>query len=241
MEPDHGPGFIQNYTDEIRKFEIRDDGINLSINNYSATKDQKNLHRRDYNMVPQIFPNGEQGFTIFSGVFQYDVNLPWLNSVDINESGYKVNNEFRQLLSQYHSAKIPMYDSKKNEMYTIFFGGMSQFQFNEAGALVQDDDVPFVKTISMIVRHEDSTMVEKNLGVKMPGFLGSAAEFIPIKSQNMYLENDILNFNKLKKGNNLVGYIYGAIESTKENIFFNNNGSQSKASSKVFKVTIYKN
>ena len=57
----------------------------------------------------------------------------------------------------------------------------------------------------------------------------------------MYLENDILNFKNLKKGNNLVGYIYGGIESTKENIFFNNNGSQSKASSKVFKVYIYKN
>ena len=241
MGPNHGPGFIQNYTDEIRKFQINDDGINLSIANYSAEKDIDNLHRRDYNMVPQIFPNGEQGFTMFSGVFQHNVNLPWLNSVDITAKGYKVNDEFNQHLSQYHNAKVAVFDSKKNEMYTIFFGGMSQFQFNENDELAQDDEVPFVKTISMIIRYEDGKMIEKDLGVKMPGFLGSGAEFIPVENKNMYLENGIVNFNDLKKGSNLVGYIYGGIESTKEHIFFNNNGSQSKASNKVFKVYIYKN
>ena len=122
-----------------------------------------------------------------------------------------------------------------------FFGGMSQFQFNENDELVQDDEVPFVKTISMVIRYEDGKMVEKDLGVKMPAFLGSGAEFIPVENKNMYLENGIVNFNELKKGNNFVGYIYGGIESTKENIFFNNNGSQSKASNKIFKVYIYKN
>ncbi len=241
MGPDHGPGFIQDYTDEIRTFEIIDDGIDLSIQNYSASKDAKNLHRRDYNMVPQIFPNGEQGFTMFSGVFQYDVNLPWLNSVDVTATGYDVNNEFKQHLSQYHSAKVAVFDSEKNDMYTIFFGGMSQFQFNEDGELIQDDEVPFVKTISMVIRYQDGTMVEKDLGVQMPAFLGAGAEFIPIGNQDMYLENDIVNFKKLKKGTNLVGYIYGGIESTKENIFFNNNGSQSRASNKIFRVYIYKN
>ena len=241
MGPNHGPGFIQEYTDEIRKFKINDDGINLSIANYSSKKDTENLHRRDYNMVPQIFPNGEQGFTMFSGVFQHNVNLPWLNSVDVTTTGYKVNNEFKQHLSQYHSAQVPMFDSENKEMYTIFFGGMSQFQFNENDDLVQDDDVPFVKTISVVIRYEDGTMLEKDLGAKMPGFLGSGAEFISVLNQNIYLENGIVNFNKLKKGNNLVGYIYGGIESTQANIFFNNNGNQSKASSKVFKVYVYKN
>ncbi|AUC81429.1 T9SS C-terminal target domain-containing protein [Lacinutrix sp. Bg11-31] len=241
MGPNHGPGFTQEYTNEIRKFEILDDGTNLSIDNYSANKDEQNLHRRDFNMVPQIFPDSTKGFTMFSGVFQYDANIPWLNSVDVKESGYKVNNDFNQLLSQYHSAKVPMFDSEKNNMYTIFFGGMSQFQFNENKELIKDDDVPFVKTISMVIRSKNGTMLEKDLGIKMPGFLGSGAEFIPSENQNMYLENGILNFNKLKKGNNLVGYIYGGIESIKENIFFNNNGSQSKASSKIFKVYVYKN
>ena len=240
MGPNHGPGFIQEYTDEIRKFEIIDDGINLSINNYSADKDTENLHKRDYNMAPQIFPDGTQGFTMFSGVFQHNADLPWLNSVDITSTNYKVNSDFKQYLSQYHSAKVPMFNSEENDMYTIFFGGISQYKLNEKGELVRDDNVPFVKTISEVVRHKDGSMTESSLTAKMPSFLGSGAEFIPVSDQSIYLENDIVNLKNLKKGPNLIGYIFGGIQSTQENIFFRNNGSQSSASNQVFKVFFVK-
>ena len=241
MGPDHGPGFIQEYTDEIRKFKISDDGTNLTIDDYSAIKDAQNLHRRDYNMVPQIFPDGSKGFTMFSGVFQYDANIPWLNSVDVTEDGYQVNNDFNQYLSQYHSAKLPMYNSESKEMMTLFFGGLSQYEYNEDGDLVKDDEVPFVKTISMVIRSRNGSMIEKELNVKMPAFLGSGAELIPVSDSDIYLESDILNLSKLKEGTTLVGYIYGGIESSQKNIFFRNNGTQSRASSGAFKVYITKN
>lgn len=240
MGPNHGPGFTQEYTNEIRKFKIKDDGVNLSISNYIAEKDPQNLHRRDYNMVPQIFPDLTKGFTMFSGVFQYDANIPWLNSVDINEDGFKVNNGFNQYLSQYHSAKVPIYNAQTSEMMTVFFGGLSQYQFDEGGELVKDDEVPFVKTISMVVRNKDGSMVEKDLGIKMLAFLGSGAEFIPLSNEAIYLENEIVNLNGLKQGKTLIGYIYGGIESSEENIFFRNNGTQSTASNQVFKVYLTK-
>jgi len=240
MGPDHGPGFTQEYTNEIRTFKIEDDGVNLSINDYSAEKDPENLHRRDYNMVPQIFPDLTKGFTMFSGVFQYDANIPWLTSVDVNENGYKVNSDFNQYLSQYHSAKVPVYNSEKNEMITIFFGGLSQYQYDNKGDLIKDDQVPFVKTISMITRHQDGSMTEKDLGIKMPIFLGAGAEFIPISNKDFFLENEIVNLNSLKQEKTLIGYIYGGIESSKENIFFRNNGTQSIASNQAFKVYLTK-
>ncbi len=240
MGPNHGPGFTQEYTNEIRTFKINDDGTSLSINNYSASKDEQNLHRRDYNMVPQIFPDNTKGFTMFSGVFQYDANIPWLNTVDVKESGYKVNNEFNQVLSQYHSAKVPIYNSETKEMMTVFFGGLSQYQYDENGELVKDDEVPFVKTISMVTRNPDGSMTEKDLGIKMPAFLGSGAEFIPIDSSSIYLEQEIINLSNLAKGQTLIGYIYGGIESSSENIFFRNNGTQSSASNQIFKVYINK-
>ena len=241
MGPDHGPGFIQKYTDEVRKFKISDDGTSLAIDNYSAIRDAQNLHRRDYNMVPQVFPDGSKGFTMFSGVFQYDANIPWLNSVDITEDGHNVNNDFNQYLSQYHSAKLPMYDSETREMMTVFFGGLSQYEYNEDGDLIRDDEVPFVKTISMVTRSKDGSMTEKELNVKMPALLGSGAEFIPISNNKMFLESDMLDIANLKKGRTLVGYIYGGIESSKKNIFFSNNGAKSKASSGAFRVFITKN
>jgi hypothetical protein len=240
MGPGHGPGFTQEYTNEIRTFKIEDDGVNLSISDYSAEKDPENLHRRDYNMVPQIFPDLTKGFTMFSGVFQYDANIPWLNSVDVNENGYKVNSDFNQYLSQYHSAKVPVYNLEKNEMITIFFGGLSQYQYDNKGDLIKDDQVPFVKTISMVTRHQDGSMTEKDLGIKMPAFLGSGAEFIPLSNEAIYLENEIVNLNSLKQEKTLIGYIYGGIESSEENIFFRNNGTQSTASNQAFKVYLTK-
>lgn len=240
MGPDQGPGFIQNYTDEIRKFEISDDGTNLSIVNYSAQNDTNNLHRRDYNMSPQIFPNGEHGFTMFSGVFQHTVDLPWLDTVDVTSSGYTVNSSFNQYLSQYHSAKIPIFDTANSTMHTLFFGGMSQYTIDENGNLDQDNMVPFVKTISKVTRFSDGSMEESSLGIEMPTLLGSGAEFIPLEGNSIYLTNEIVDLNNLSEGLTLIGYIFGGIESTQENIFFINDGTQSSASNLAFKVFINK-
>jgi hypothetical protein len=239
--PNNGPGFTQSYTDEIRTFEINDDGTNLSIINYAAQNDINNLHRRDYNMAPQIFPDGSEGFTMFSGVFQYTANIPWLNTVDVSPTGYTVNNTFNQYLSQYHSAKIPVYDASSNEMHTLFFGGLSQFKLDANGNLIQDNNVPFVKTISKVTRFSDGSMVESALDIEMPAYLGSGSEFIPVHDPTIYRNEEIVDFNNLPDGSTLVGYIYGGIESSQENIFFVNNGTQSSASNLVFEVVIVKN
>jgi hypothetical protein len=241
MGPNQGPGFIQEYTEAIRKFNITDDGSTLGITNYSETVDAANLHRRDYNMVAQIFPSGEEGFTVFSGVFQPVTDLPWHNTVDVTANGYTVIPNFDQILSQYHSSNLPIYDAANNEMHTLFFGGMSRYRYDATtGNLIDDDAVPFVKTISLVTRHSDGSMDETQLELQMPSFLGSGAEFIPLEAAP-YLQNDILDLNALPEGQaTLVGYIYGGIESSAENIFFINTGTQSWASGRLFKVFITK-
>jgi len=238
--PNNATGFTQIYTEEIRTFQIVDDGTNLSITNYTAQKDSNNLHRRDYNMAPQIFPDGSRGFTMFSGVFQHTVNLPWLNTVDVSSTGYTVNNSFNQYLSQYHSAKIPVFDSENNTMHTLFFGGMSQYKLDANNNLIRDDNVPFVNTISKVSRFSDGNMLESILGIKMPTLVGSGAEFIPIHNSSFYMDDEILDVNKLPNETTLIRYIFGGIESTQENIFFINNGTQSSASNLIFKVFINK-
>ncbi len=239
MGPNNGPGFIQRYTNQIRKFEVIDNGTNLSIANYAAITDVNELHRRDYNMSPQIFPNGQQGFTMFSGVFNPN-DLPYLNTVNVFDTGYAVNNNFNQYLSQYHSAKLPIHDNASNTMHTLFFGGMSQYTLDANGNLVQDNNVPFVKTISKVTRASNGSMTESKLDIEMPTLLGSGAEFIPESNANWFLNGEILNLNNLTADSTMVGYIYGGIESTAPNIFFINNGTQSSASNIVFKVYIVK-
>jgi len=238
MGPTHGPGFTQVYTNEIRKFTIQDNGVTMSIQNFTAIHDSVNLHRRDYNLAPQIFPNGTEGFTLFTGVFNPN-DMPYLNTVDIDASSYNVVNNFNQYLSQYHSAKIPVFDANANTMHTLFFGGMSQFTLDALGNLVEDVDVPFVKTISKVTRFADGSMQEVDLNyVEMPTLVGSGAEFIPV--DQYFLPREILDLNAVPNTKTLIGYVYGGIESTQENIFFINDGTQSSASNVIFKVFLNK-
>lgn len=70
MGPDHGPGFVQEYTNQIRKFTLSDNGSTITIHHLPSITDSNHLHRRDYNVTAQIMPNGTEGITAFSGVFQ---------------------------------------------------------------------------------------------------------------------------------------------------------------------------
>jgi len=236
--PNNNPTFSQVYTDQIRKFKINDDGTTLSVTHFPSITDAENLHRRDYNVVPQIMPNGEQGLTAFSGVFQKDADLPFLNCVNIDSSGYEVNNDFAQYYNHYHCAVLPMYSESANEMHSVFFGGIAQY-YDDGGILTQDNNVPFVKTIARVTRDASGNMAEFKLPVEMPGLLGAGSEFIP-NEELEYYENEVLNMDELDEDTTLVGYVYGGINSSAPNIFLINNGTQSSASSQIFEVSLIK-
>lgn len=232
--PDHGPGFTQQYTNEIRKFIIEyDKGIPL-VKNYSAIKDTVNLHRRDYNLVPQVFKNDELGFTMFSGVFQYHEDIPFTNFVDIKGGSYTVNNSFDQRYSHYHNAVLPMYDRVKGTMYSVFFGGIARYFTDSAGKIFENKDVPFTKTISVIIRNNEQVQ-EIYLPIQMPGYLGAAAEFIFMPDVKLYREG-IVDAGLPENEDILIGYIVGGINSSAENIFFENTGEQSSANGSIIRV-----
>ncbi|MBK7305704.1 MAG: T9SS C-terminal target domain-containing protein [Chitinophagaceae bacterium] len=236
--PDHGPGFKQEYSNEIRKFTIEYDKETPAIKNYAAIKDSINLHRRDYNLVPQVFKNDELGYTMFSGVFQYNQDIPFTNFVDIAGGTYKVNNSFEQHFSHYHSAVMPMYDKVSASMYTVFFGGIARYYPDKNGKTVDNKEVPFTKTISVVIR-KDEKEEEIFLPIQMPGYLGAAAEFIFMPDSRMYMEG-IADAGSVQHEENFIGYIVGGINSSANNIFFDNTGKESKASSKIIKVFIKK-
>ena len=239
MGPTHGPGFIQEYTNASRKFTISDNGVTLSVTHLPAIVDATNLHRRDYNVVPQIMPTGQEGLTAFSGVFQTGADLPFLNCVNIDSTGHSVNNAFSQYYNHYHCAHIPLYSASNNEMHTIFFGGIAQY-YDSLGVLVQDNNVPFVKTIARVTRYANGSMAEYKLPIEMPALLGAGSEFIP-KTDIPRFNNEVLKLDDFTTDSTFVGYVYGGISSTAANIFFTNTGTQSSASSQIFKVYVIKN
>jgi len=237
--PMGNPTYTQVYTNAIRKFNLTDDGTTVAITHLPTITDATNLHRRDYNAVPQILPNGAEGITVFSGVFQPTVDLPFLNCVIIDSASYAVNNTFQQYYNHYHCAVLPLYSSSNNEMHNVFFGGIAQY-YDSLGILVQDNNVPFVKTIARVTRNSAGTMAEYKLPVDMPSLLGAGAEFIPIASVPQF-NNEVFKLDDFTADSTLVGYIYGGISSTAANIFFTNTGTQSSASSQIFKVYVINN
>ena len=236
--PMGNPTYTQVYTDAIRKFNLTDNGTTITINHLPTITDATNLHRRDYNAVQQILPNGAEGITVFSGVFQPTIDLPFLNSVTIDSLGYAVNNSFQQYYNHYHCATLPIYSAISNEMHNVFFGGIAQY-YDSLGILVQDNNVPFVKTIARVTRNSAGTMAEYKLPIEMPSLLGAGSEFIPIANVPQY-NNEVFKLDDFTADSTLVGYIYGGISSSAKNIFFTNTGAQSTASSQIFKVYVIK-
>jgi hypothetical protein len=226
--------YTQVYTEQVRRFRIQDDGQQLSITHLPPLTDADELHRRDFNVVPQILPNGEEGLTAFSGVFQKTVDLPFLNAVHIDSSGYTPDAAFAQYYNHYHCANLPVFDATKKEMHSIFFGGIAQY-YDQNGILVQDNNVPFVKTIARVSRDSSGAMTEYKLPVEMPGLLGASAEFIPNEQLPRY-PNGVFKLDSLTQDTTLMGYIYGGISSSAPNIFWQNNGTQSTATDEILKV-----
>jgi hypothetical protein len=236
--PHNMPSFTQQYSNEIRRFMVKGQGATATIQYFESLKDEKELHRRDYNMLPQIFPGQKQGYTLFSGVFQYHADIPFLNTVDLLSNAYAPKQTFEQKLNHYHSGKLAMHDSSAQMMYNIFMGGMAQYFYDSTGTLVKMDNVPFVSTIGCVTRNSAGEMQEYKMG-DMPGLLGAGAEFFTHPSVPQY-DNGVIKYHVLPAGKNFVGWLYGGLESTAPIIFFSNSGSQSRAVNKIFKVYITK-
>lgn len=237
--PMGNPTYSQEYTNQIQKFRFEDTGNGLNVAEYSSITDEVHLHRRDYNLLPQIFPDRQEGFTISSGVFQVGVDLPFLYPVDIRESSYTPVTDFNQYLSNYHSAVALMYDSTQNEMHSIFFGGMSQYYYQD-GELIQDDLVPFVKTISRLSRNANGTLEEFKLEAEMPGLQGASAEFIHSELLP-HTSSGILKLNLVEADTFSIGHIYGGIESPSLNPFTNNITNTTWANSTIYEVRLIRN
>ena len=126
------------------------------------------------------------------------------------------------------------FDATNNIMHTVFFGGIGMYYYDVGGNMVTDSLVPFVKTISMVTRFANDSMVEYALPIEMPAYLGASAEFIPSDSVSIYA-NQIIDLNSANS-KVLAGYIIGGIESTDPNIFMFASNGTSSATNRIFKV-----
>ncbi|MBI3510131.1 MAG: T9SS type A sorting domain-containing protein [Bacteroidetes bacterium] len=212
------PTFTQIYSNELKRFKISDDGTNLFITNYSAITDTNNFHRRDFNLGPIIHSDGSFGSCVYSGVFRKDRELPYPWPINYDTlNGYAVDSSYSQQMNNYTCAMLPVFDSVQHTMFTVLFGGMSQYDFNPSnGILTEDTLVPFVSDISVLVHAQNGAWAQVPLQLQMPGLQGSNMQFVPLSSVPSY-SNDVVNLRNVS-GRILAGYLVGGIVSPTPNL-----------------------
>lgn len=235
--PMNNPTFTQTYTDAIRLFSASFTDGTLTVGDFETWTDAVNLHRRDYDLLPYRDSEGNSGLTLFSGVFQINEDLPYLYPVAITADGFTPIPEFSQYLSQYHNACVSLYSAESGETHALFFGGMSQFYYQN-DVLVEDQLVPFVKTVSRVTRFADGTMEEFLLPVEFDAFRGASAEFFPAEDVAVDAVSGLVLLDELTDDSFTLGYLVGGINSGQLNPFSVNQTTSTSASSAVFEVRL---
>lgn len=246
------------YTEQVRRFKIKDDGVNLSIkveDPFPLVPDP-NFRRRDLNIIPIIQKAGGMriyGYTALSGVFlPGDNGGAWTVPVIIDIDGIAKMPDpakpktFKQGVDNYVSAIAGLFSNKRNEMYILSFGGISYL----GDFFIPDPDLPFTNHTTTIKidkkGHFTQYLMDNTFPIIPPPVgvtgdylrFGAAAVFFPNPDIELY-KNTTIKFDKLGKEPVVIGHIAGGIQSAVANTTTPQPPGQTLASTYVFTVTLY--
>ncbi len=241
------------YTNQIRSFDIVDDGTTLSFNNVSQTTPLPEYRRRDLNVFPTLSQNSDgslnQGLTALSGVFTIS-NGAWTVPVEIDANGNPTMADptaagtFKQGMNNYHSAKLGLFSESTGEMHEILFGGITLVDYDPTTQqFYQDNDLPWTNSITAVVRDALGQYQQDLIGAFPQLFdsqgnllrFGANAEFLALNGLGLY-NNGIINLDAIS-GPTVLGHIYGGLFANAPHVR-NVPGAVSGASNVVWEVTL---
>ncbi|MCX5922223.1 MAG: hypothetical protein NTX86_02755 [Candidatus Dependentiae bacterium] len=241
-----------DYTQQVRRFRIVDNGDYLGVIVYPATPPNPNYRRRDLNVVPIVQYNKDDkkvpGFVALSGVFTLNTGI-WTVPVEITTNGQPsmadptLSATFKQGMNNYACPHAELL-SKHGNMYTILFGGIT-FGFFQNKTFQTDSEIPFTNQMTIVKRNRCGLYEQYLLPTQYPVILSKAsnpnnqllfgAGGIFIRACDIPTTcNKVINLKKIKKPT-VIGYILGGIQSTLPNT---NTSSDSAASPYIFKVIL---
>ncbi len=227
FQGNYTPGTNGIYTNQVRSFDIVDNGVTLSIEDSTSSPTNAAYRRRDLNVVPVLRPDPGGGLNeelvALSGVFT-TTDGAWTVPVEIDSLGNPTMADplapdtFKQGMNGYHSAKLGLYSESIGEMHQVLFGGISVQYFDEStGDLETDDNMPFVNDISAIKIDSTGRYSQHRLG-EFPALtdlggerlrFGTNAEFFLADGIETY-DNGVIKLDALSQPTTL-GYIFGGI------------------------------
>jgi hypothetical protein len=239
------------YTQQIRSFDIVDNGTTLSFANAASTTPSANYRRRDLNVFPTVARASggtlTNGLVALSGVFT-TTNGAWTVPVQIDSNGNPsmadptLATTFKQGMNNYNSAKLGLFSESTNQMQEVLFGGISLTDFNRStNTFVQDNNLPFINQITSVVIDQNGNYSQHLLG-EFPQILdqsgnqlrfGAEAEFFLAPGVPTY-DNGVIKLDALTKPT-VLGYIFGGLFANAPNTQ-GVAGAVSGASNQIFEV-----
>lgn len=240
-----------DYTNQIRRFHILDNGVSLDFKLLDSTEPDPNYRRRDLNIVPFIRVKNFQKiaeYVALSGVFVPSFGI-WTVPIEITTQGQpsmadpNLPATFKQGMNIYNSAHAELL-SQAGDMYSILFGGIT-FESFQAGQFLTHPGFPFTNQVSVVKRDVNGVYSQYLLSTQMPRIVstnanpgnpllfGAGARFMPTEKIHRYA-NGVLDLAKIKKPK-VIGYIIGGIQSTLPET---NSSADSSASPYIFKVIL---
>jgi hypothetical protein len=146
-----------DYTQQIRPFQIIDNGRDLYVRPLAQFAPDANYRRRDLPVFPIIQKKGkslEPGFVALSGVFTTEGGI-WNVPIVINADGSSSManpanpNTFKQGMNNYDCARIGLYSKKTNDMFLLLFGGLSFLEVS-GGVIVENPEIPFINSVTTV-------------------------------------------------------------------------------------------
>lgn len=221
------PGRNGTYAQNVRSFEIVDDGVTLSIANLSTTPIVPEYRRRDLNVFPVLKPDGNGGTDVelvaLSGVFT-TTDGAWTVPVEIDANGQPTMADpnapgtFKQAMNNYHSAKVGLYSPSKGEMHELLLGGITLQYFDAVNnTFVTDNAFPFTNDITAVTINAAGEYQQSLVG-EFPDIrdvnnarlrFGANAEFFPAPGMTE-LHEGILNLDAITSPTT-IGYMFGGL------------------------------
>ena len=248
----YNPNKNGTYTNQVRSFDIVDDGTTLAIANTTYTTPDPNYRRRDLNVFPVMRPAGggtlDEGLLVLSGVFTPTFGA-WTVPVEIAQSGSPSMDDpthpdtFKQGFNGYHSAKLGLFSDASGEMHEVLFGGISLQYLNQQTMQAEtDNDLPFINDITSVVVDPVGNYSQHWIG-EFPVMndlegnrlrFGSSAEFFLADGIETY-QNGVIKLDELTQPTTL-GYIFGGIMANGPHTRSGNPPATSAASNIIFAV-----
>jgi len=231
------PAITGSYTNSVTQFQLSN---NQLVNVISHT-DSVMLHRRDLTVAP-IAQNNNLFYAAFGGVFTANDDA-YQNIIYINPNGNTFTvqpDAIKQNTNLYECANAVIFDPQTNTCTNVLFGGIGKY-YDTATKKWGDqnhDKLPFVPYITQMIYSNGSMRQHVQMSPaepQMPGYIGTAAIFIP--AQGIANSNGIINYGTLKQKTNLIGYILGGIKATASS---SNPFNPTSANTKLYVVLLTK-